>query len=124
MNYLKTYHRIDLSLDSFPYNSHTTGLDGLWMGVPTISSIGPWAVSRAGYSQLTNLGLTDLIAQNEIEFTDIAVNLASDLPRLANLRDNLRSMMRSSPLMDEVGWARDIQQTLRLLWQQRCAEPR
>ena len=118
--YLQTYQRVDLSLDSVPYNSHTTGLDGLWMGVPTISMIGRWAVNRAGYSHLTNLGLSDLIAKDADELVSIATNLATDLPRLAKLRENLRSIMRRSPLMDEAGWAADIQQTLRSLWQLQC----
>src|SRR5208282_4263522 len=32
-DYLQTYHRIDLGLDTLPYNGHTTSLDSLWMGV-------------------------------------------------------------------------------------------
>jgi hypothetical protein len=40
------------------------------------------------------------------------------------LRQNLRDMMRQSPLMDEPAWASDIQEVLRTLWRQRCARPR
>ena len=35
--YYKYYYRIDLGLDSFPCNGHTTGLDSWWMGVPITS---------------------------------------------------------------------------------------
>ena len=63
-DYFELYHRIDLGLDTFPYNGHTTSLDSLWMGVPVITLAGTAAVGRAGISQLSNLGLTSLIAQN------------------------------------------------------------
>ncbi|HMB94467.1 MAG TPA: tetratricopeptide repeat protein, partial [Tepidisphaeraceae bacterium] len=60
--YLKLYHGIDLCIDTFPYNGHTTSLDSLWMGVPVVSLCGTTVVSRAGFSQSSNLGLTELVA--------------------------------------------------------------
>ena len=38
--YLELYHRLDIALDTFPYNGHTTSLDALWMGVPVVSLAG------------------------------------------------------------------------------------
>ena len=80
--YLQTYHRIDLGLDTFPYNGHTTSLDSFWMGVPVISlSNGQIPVARAGISLLSNLGLQDLSAKDPADFVRIAKSLATDLPR-------------------------------------------
>ena len=45
--YLQLYHRIDLGLDTFPYNGHTTSLDSFWMGVPVVTLPGPTVVGRA-----------------------------------------------------------------------------
>ena len=58
--YLELFRRIDISLDTFPYNGQTTSLDSLWMGVPAVTLIGATVVGRAGFGQLTNLGLPEL----------------------------------------------------------------
>ena len=118
--YLKTYHRIDICLDTFPYNGHTTSLDALWMGVPVITLCGTTVVSRAGLSQMTNLGLGMLVARSPAEFLDIAVSLALDPQRLRALRVALRNRMESSPLMDANRFARGMDHTFRRLWRNWC----
>ncbi|PTB20163.1 hypothetical protein C9I57_13760 [Trinickia symbiotica] len=118
--YLETYQRIDLALDTFPYNGHTTSLDALWMGVPVVSRAGTTAVARGGLSQLGNLGLTELVAFTDEEFTRKAIGLARDLPRLAGLRAGLRARMERSPLMDGARFARNVEQAFRQMWQQWC----
>jgi len=53
--YLELYHRLDVVLDPFRTMAHDD-LDALWMGVPVVSLAGERSVSRAGLSQLPNLG--------------------------------------------------------------------
>jgi protein O-GlcNAc transferase len=118
--YLQVYHRIDLSLDSFPYNGHTTSLDSFWMGVPVITLVGQTAVSRAGWCQLSNLGLTELAALTPEQFARIANDIARDLPKLAKLRSTLRTRMEQSPLMDGARFARNIEAAYRQMWQRWC----
>jgi predicted O-linked N-acetylglucosamine transferase (SPINDLY family) len=122
--YLELYHVIDLMLDTFPYNGHTTSLDALWMGVPVVTMAGPLAVGRAGLSQLTNLGMPELVARTPDEFVRIAVELAGDLPRLAGLRGTLRDHMRASPLMDAPRFVRGIEAAYRTMWQRWCTRSR
>jgi protein O-GlcNAc transferase len=114
--YLQAYHEIDLGLDTIPYNGHTTSLDSLWMGVPVISRIGRTCVGRGGLSQLFQLELVDLAAETDEGFITAAVRLASDLPRLAELRRQLRSRLRQSPLMDARRFAKNIEAAYRRVW--------
>jgi len=110
--YLERYRSIDLCLDTYPYNGHTTSLDALWMGVPIVTLCGQTAVSRAGYSLLANLGLSALTAFSPDDFVRIAVELARDRSGLAELHQTLRARVEKSPLMDAVQFARDFENTL------------
>ncbi|MCX4165309.1 MULTISPECIES: tetratricopeptide repeat protein [Paraburkholderia] len=114
--YLATYHDIDLGLDTFPYNGHTTSLDSLWMGVPVVTRVGQTAVGRGGLSQLANLGLSELAAYTDEEFVRIAVELARDLPRLSALRSGLRTRLEASPLMDGSRFAYQVERAYRQMW--------
>jgi protein O-GlcNAc transferase len=118
--YLELYHRIDICLDTLPYNGHTTSLDSFWMGVPVVTRVGRTVVGRAGYSQLANLGLSELVAWSDEEFVSIAARLAADRPRLSNLRSTLRARMERSPLMDAHRFARNIESAYREMWRLWC----
>jgi len=120
-DYLHLYHRIDIALDTFPYNGHTTSLDAYWMGVPVITLAGQTVVGRAGVSQLSNLALTELIARTGEQYVRIAVDLAADPPRLTALRSTLRGHLQDSPLMDARRFARDIEAAYRTMWRTWCA---
>jgi predicted O-linked N-acetylglucosamine transferase (SPINDLY family) len=115
LQYLESYRRLDLVLDTFPYNGHTTSLDAFWMGVPVVTLPGPTIVSRAGLSQAMNLGLPELVAHSEEDFVRIAVDLAHDLPRLEEMRRTLRERMQRSVLMDAPGFARGIEEAFRAM---------
>ena len=114
--YLETFNRIDISLDTFPYNGHTTSLDSFWMGVPVVTLIGPTVVGRAGWSLCCNLDLRELAAYGESQFVRIASDLANDLPRLADLRAGLRSRMEASPLMNGKRFAAGVEQAYGDMW--------
>lgn len=118
--YLELHHRLDIVLDTFPYNGHTTSLDALWMGVPVVSLCGECPVSRAGLSQLSNLGLPELVTFTEEQYVETAAKLANDIPRLQELRAALRSRMEKSVLMDAPHFARQIEAGYRSMWRRWC----
>jgi predicted O-linked N-acetylglucosamine transferase (SPINDLY family) len=119
--YMRRLGEIDISLDPFPYNSHTTGMDSLWMGVPLVTMPGNLAIARAGACLLANVDLEELIAAGEDDYLRIACALASDLPRLAQLRSELRPRLRRSPLCDLPGFTRDLESLFRRMWASRCS---
>ena len=114
--YLATYHRIDLGLDTFPANGITITCQALWMGVPVVTCAGGAPVSRAGLGLLHTLGLPELAAASEEEYIERAVALARDLPRLVALRATMRARMLASPLMDAPRFARNVEASYRQMW--------
>ncbi len=119
-DYLRQYDRVDVALDTWPYNGTTTTCDALWMGVPVLSLYGNRASSRTSLSLLTNIGLAELAVPTEEELVQAAVNLATGLPRLAELRATMRERMLASPLMDAPRFARHMEAAYRRLWQRWC----
>ena len=118
--YLRSYHDIDVGLDTFPYNGHTTSLDALWMGVPTVTRVGSTSVGRGGLSQLFHLDLLALAAHSDQAFIDAAVSLATDLARLAALRGDLRARLEASPLMNAARFASSMEAAYVEAWSAYC----
>jgi predicted O-linked N-acetylglucosamine transferase (SPINDLY family) len=119
--YLKSYSRIDLGLDTFPINGHTTSFDSLWMGVPVVTLYGQTAISRAGLCQNTLLGLKDdFVASTPDQFVELAVRWAGDKQKLSDLRQSLRQRIAASPLMDGRRFASDVEAAFRAMWRNWC----
>lgn len=110
-------HGMDITLDCFPHNSGTTLFESLYMGIPYITLAGRPSVGLLGSSILEGVGHSEWIARTEDEYVEKAVMLASDLPRLAELRAALRNEMRASTLMDAPAFARKIEAAFRDMFQ-------
>lgn len=71
------------------------------MGVPVVTCPQSRVVSRQTFALLSAIGLRELAAKD-----------ADDRARLSELRGSLRERMRSSPLCDVAGFARDLEAAL------------
>ena len=119
--YLKHMSQVDIALDPFPFNGHTTTCDAVWMGLPVVMLAGASYASRFGGSVLNQVGLEHLIAASPAEYVDIAVRLAADVDALAHLRETLRDRMAISALLDAAGFARNLEAAYRQMWHTWCA---
>ena len=122
VDYLARYARVDIALDPFPYTGGTTTCDAAWMGVPVVTLAGNRPFARSGATILTNLGLGDLVADDPERYIAVAIGLARDGPRLAQLRADLRPRMRTSPLTDAPQFTRDFESALLAMWERHVAQ--
>ena len=119
-DHLKTYLGVDLCLDSYPYNGTTTNCDSFIMGVPVLTMTGTRHASRVTASQLRALDLDSLIAHDSDHYVDIAVRLASDIRMLNSIRQDLRSRLTDSALMDYQDFTRQLETKYREAWRSWC----
>ncbi len=122
-DHLETYGRVDIALDTFPYNGTTTTCEALWMGVPVVTLRADRTAGRIGASLLTEVGMPDLITDNVDAYVAKAKDLAGRLDSLDAMRASMRQRMARSPLCDPVGFAEDMEATYRQLWRQWCETP-
>lgn len=98
--HLYLYKNIDIALDTFPYNGVTTSFEAIWMGVPVLVMKGFNFNSRCGESINKNLGLVDLISNDEIDYVYKAVDLANDKYKLLEIRKKIFDNAITSSLFD------------------------
>jgi predicted O-linked N-acetylglucosamine transferase (SPINDLY family) len=116
--HLAVYREIDIALDTFPWSGHTTGCEGLWMGVPIVTLRGRTFAGRMVAGVLARVGLEDLVAEHPRQVVEIAGDLAGDLDRLSAMRRTLRQRMTASPLCDAPAFTRDVEAAYLTVWKQ------
>jgi predicted O-linked N-acetylglucosamine transferase (SPINDLY family) len=114
--YLGYYGQIDIALDPYPYQGHTTTCDALFMGVPVIGLSGKLPISRATNSLLKAVGLEELIADSPEKVVEVTAELARDIGRLMRMSGELRERMRRSCLMDAAAYTRAVEGMWREAW--------
>ena len=101
--FLKAYARVDIALDTFPYNGGTTTMEALWQGVPVLTFNGDRWVSRTSRSLLRAGGLAEWDMPSRSAYAKRAIDLgvARETPAmLAGLRNDMRARIAASAACD------------------------
>jgi predicted O-linked N-acetylglucosamine transferase (SPINDLY family) len=119
--YLALHHKVDLCLDTYPYNGGTTTMHALWMGVPTLTIAGSTPPARAGAAILGQVGIEGFAAANSAQFVEQGLYWATHLEALACLREGLRVRLQRSPGSQADTIAAAFERSLRHMWRRWCA---
>lgn len=118
VDYLMQYNDIDIALDTFPYPGGGTTCEALYMGVPVITLAGTSHGARFGYSILKNIGLDECIAFSEKEYVEKTVTLATDVEKINNLHQTLRSKIMNSAVMNEKQYVSEVEESYEKMWEE------
>lgn len=108
-SFLKTYDRIDIALDPFPYNGGTTTTEALWQGVPVVASLGDRWAARTSASLLNAAGLGEWVAPDTQSYIALATRFASGPKQLADWRQTMRAQLAKSSACDTESFAREME---------------
>jgi protein O-GlcNAc transferase len=107
--HLARYKVADLALDTFPYNSHTTASDALWVGCPLATIAGETFASRVAGSLLNAAGLEGFICRTMEEYVRLLKDLATAPEKLQQARRHLHSSRDHTVLFDTSQFVRDLE---------------
>jgi len=110
--HINEYQKIDLALDTFPYNGVTTSFEAIWMGVPVLTLRGFNPNSRAGESINKNLNMSYLIADNKDEYVLKAVELSKNFEKVIEIRKNLFDKALESNLFNDKKFSKEFYENL------------
>lgn len=107
---------MDLMLDTWPYNAHTTASDALSAGVPLVTLAGETFASRVAGGLLTAAGLPELITYSRPAYVALARALALDPARLRALRQGFERQRHTAHLFDVAGYTTSLEALYAQMW--------
>ena len=111
-DHINQYSKVDIALDTFPYNGATTSFEAIWMGVPVLTIKGNNFVGRYGESINTNLGIKNLIVENEDEYINTMIDFANDQKKVENMRDLVFKNALNSTLFDSMNFTKELEKAM------------
>ena len=99
----------DIFLDSYPYNSHSTIYDYLKANLPMIIREGASFPSRVGSSVYSSINLKELVAKNNFDYENIAVDLANNKSKLIKLKNKIQNQIKDNYLFDGKKFTEDLE---------------
>jgi protein O-GlcNAc transferase len=116
-DHLSRHRLADLFLDTLPCNAHITASDALWAGLPVLTRIGETFAGRVAASLLNAIGLSELITSTPQAYEALAIELATNPERLANLKRKLATNRLTTPLFDTQRYTRHIEAAYTMMYE-------
>jgi predicted O-linked N-acetylglucosamine transferase (SPINDLY family) len=109
LDFLRTYDRVDIALDAFPYNGGTSTAEAIWQGVPLLTFNGDRWAGRTSRSILMAAGLDDWVASDEAAFVEKAIGMGRAPEALGAIRASQRAKVAASPACDTASLCRALE---------------
>jgi predicted O-linked N-acetylglucosamine transferase (SPINDLY family) len=114
--HLERHGHIDLFIDTFNYNAHTTASDALWAGVPIVTKKGKQFSACVAASLLHSIGLDELITTTESEYENLIIDLAKNKEQLERVKRQLANNRDIYPLFDTKQYVKNLEKIYRVAY--------
>jgi predicted O-linked N-acetylglucosamine transferase (SPINDLY family) len=108
---LQDYNKIDIALDTFPYNGMTTSFEALSMNVPVLTKSGNSFFSKCGESINANFDMMDWISKDNDDYIAKAIKYSSDLDYLKSIKLKIKNN-KNNKVFDIKSFADDFANAL------------
>jgi predicted O-linked N-acetylglucosamine transferase (SPINDLY family) len=109
------YALADLFLDSYPYGSHTTAADALWMGLPVLTFPGRTFASRVCSSLVHAAGVGELACNSREQYVGTAIALGQNHAAVAHLKLKLTNNRAKCRLFDTPKLVKELEDAFRAM---------
>jgi predicted O-linked N-acetylglucosamine transferase (SPINDLY family) len=103
---------IDVFVDTFRINAHTSASDALWAGVPVVTLMGQQFAARVAASLLASVGLQELITSSVEEYKEKIIKLGTDKAFFTDIKTKLETSKVSASLFNTKQYTSDFEALL------------
>ena len=107
--HLARHQLIDLYLDTFNYNGHTSAVDALYAGVPVVTKKGNSFTSRVCASILKAINMHDLITISEHEYFNLILEIATKKEKFNKIKLDLKSNFKTAALFSTKKYVQNLE---------------
>ncbi len=108
-DHLSRHKLIDLYLDTFNYNGHTSAVDALYSGIPVLTKIGKSFAARVCASILNACHMSELVTNDLNQYYDLAIRIAKNKSVLNELKSKLSNNLLNKPLFDSKKYVENLE---------------
>lgn len=108
--HINRHQIIDLFLDTYPYNAHTSTSDAIWAQCPVLTKSGPTFASRVAGSILTEIGCPELIVESDEAYYEEAIKYATDKQSLELIKNKVIRGKEGSALFKPQLFAKNLEE--------------
>jgi predicted O-linked N-acetylglucosamine transferase (SPINDLY family) len=117
-SHLLRFSKIDIALDTFPFNGGTTTHETLMMSVPLIAIEGDRWASRMSADVLMSANLSELIAKDRQDYINKIVDLARSPEQIIYYKETIREKYLNSPATNMESFSKDFAAKIEDFWNQ------
>ncbi|MCK5565376.1 MAG: hypothetical protein KAJ07_09035 [Planctomycetes bacterium] len=118
--HLELYSKVDIGLDTYPYNGTTITIESMWMGIPVVTLYGQTHSSRVGLSITSSVDMKQFAAANAEEYVMLATALAGNRNALAKMRNSMRGHLVACGLCDAGRFTKALENEYQKMWNKWC----